>query len=167
MSRLSKLVLPEKNNYSCRFFLKLYPEIKISARYETQTAKYREDRHRDNISQIPRKLFEGLSADRSTNALHFPDDRTYFSIETFPKSIPSWTPRNIRIDNVRTTLWKRSVARLANREEFQGLRRGRNARRILRWINRQVSTLYAHILSKSRIYSSSRNISRSKLDTSG
>lgn len=28
-----------------------------------------------------------------------------------------------------------------NREEFQGLRRGRNARRILRWINRQVSML--------------------------
>lgn len=124
MSRLSKLVLPEENNYSCRFFLKLYPEIKISARYETQTAKYREDRHRDNISQIPRKLFEGLSADRSTNALHFPDDRTYFSIETFPKSIPFVDPAEYsnrqRSNNVvkeirRSTREPRGIPRPATR----------------------------------------------------
>lgn len=128
MSRNS--CFPRKELLSSIFFKIVSRDKNINAIRENSEISERIETPQ-HLSKSPRKLFEGLL----TNALHFPDDQTsYFSIETSPKSIPFWwTPRNIRIDNVRATVKEIRRSPLnRNREEFQGLRRGRNARRILR-----------------------------------
>lgn len=148
----------------------------------------------DRVRVSSRDLFEGLSADQSLDQrFPFPGQRRpgsnlYF--HPFPTRTrvhsmrPNVSPKKYLFP-LRMQMWTNTYVYIfestqngeeirgwtvnCNREEFQGLRRGRNARRILRWINRQVSSmLYPPVHTcQSHVYTSWRNISRSKLDTSG